>query len=356
MADYYCCPLEAAMRSVLPNVIRKAEVGHKRQLFARLAREVGTEEIEALRARAPLQAGVLDYLIAAQKPVIVAELSEQCDATHQVIQALAKKGLIISEDAKIERDPFERETFVAAGPIELNAEQATVFTRVRAAIAFSHPSHEADGNDGTDATREAPRALLLHGVTGSGKTRFTFRRSNSSSNAARPRSCSCRKSRSRPRRSSVSRRALPPRNTKSRSFTPTSVKASVMMNGTRFARAARASSSERGPPSSLHARISVSLSSMKNTRTPTSRRKRRAITDADLAVLRASMEKCACLLGSATPSLESFHNAQIGKYELLRLTTRVDDKKMPLIRIIDLRQESAKRSGNSLRAPDHRDP
>src|SRR6188474_3541039 len=46
MADYYCCPLEAAMRSVLPNVIRKAEVGHKRQLFARLAREVRTEQME----------------------------------------------------------------------------------------------------------------------------------------------------------------------------------------------------------------------------------------------------------------------------------------------------------------------
>ena len=35
----------------------------------------------------------------------------------------------------------------------------------------------------------------------------------------------------------------------------------------------------------------------------------------DIAVLRASMEKCAIVLGSATPSLESFHNAQTGKYE-----------------------------------------
>ena len=60
IADYYCCPIEAALRSVLPNVIRKAQVGHKRQLFARLAREVGVEEIEALRTKAPLQAGVVE--------------------------------------------------------------------------------------------------------------------------------------------------------------------------------------------------------------------------------------------------------------------------------------------------------
>lgn len=62
----------------------------------------------------------------------------------------------------------------------------------------------------------------------------------------------------------------------------------------------------------------------------------------DIAVLRGSMEKCAVLLGSATPSLESFHNAQLGKYELLRMTMRVDDKKMPFIRVVDLRMESKK--------------
>ena len=40
MADYYCCSIEAAMKSVLPNVIRKAEVGHQTRLFARLARRL----------------------------------------------------------------------------------------------------------------------------------------------------------------------------------------------------------------------------------------------------------------------------------------------------------------------------
>jgi primosomal protein N' (replication factor Y) len=48
------------------------------------------------------------------------------------------------------------------------------------------------------------------------------------------------------------------------------------------------------------------------------------------------------LLGSATPSLESYHNARTGKYELARLTARVDDRQLPLIRVIDLRQEFAK--------------
>ncbi|HZC34352.1 MAG TPA: primosomal protein N', partial [Chthoniobacterales bacterium] len=62
----------------------------------------------------------------------------------------------------------------------------------------------------------------------------------------------------------------------------------------------------------------------------------------DLAVVRAQMEKCTVVLGSATPSLESFHNVRIGKYRLLRLTARVDDRRMPMIRIVDLRPEFAK--------------
>jgi primosomal protein N' (replication factor Y) (superfamily II helicase) len=62
----------------------------------------------------------------------------------------------------------------------------------------------------------------------------------------------------------------------------------------------------------------------------------------DLAVVRGQIEGCAVLLGSATPSLESYHNARTGKYELARLTARVDDRQLPLIRVIDLRQEFAK--------------
>jgi hypothetical protein len=49
------------------------------------------------------------------------------------------------------------------------------------------------------------------------------------------------------------------------------------------------------------------------------------------------MEQCVVLLGTATPSLESYHNAVQGKYRLLNLTQRVDDCQMPLMRIVDLR-------------------
>ncbi|MBI5867571.1 MAG: primosomal protein N' [candidate division Zixibacteria bacterium] len=56
----------------------------------------------------------------------------------------------------------------------------------------------------------------------------------------------------------------------------------------------------------------------------------------DVAVVRARTNHAVCLLGSATPSCESFENAQTGKYELLRLTRRVQGRSMPLVRLVDL--------------------
>jgi primosomal protein N' (replication factor Y) len=60
----------------------------------------------------------------------------------------------------------------------------------------------------------------------------------------------------------------------------------------------------------------------------------------DVAVMRGKMHKAAVVLGSATPSVESYHNALRGKYELVRLSRRVDDRQMPNLRIIDMRLDS----------------
>ncbi len=65
----------------------------------------------------------------------------------------------------------------------------------------------------------------------------------------------------------------------------------------------------------------------------------------DVAVMRAKIERAAVVLGSATPSLESFYNARRGRYTLATLPSRVDNKKMPIMRIVDMRQEAIRRKG-----------
>jgi primosomal protein N' (replication factor Y) len=59
----------------------------------------------------------------------------------------------------------------------------------------------------------------------------------------------------------------------------------------------------------------------------------------DTAVYRARLEGAVALLGSATPSLETYHNAREGKYHLLELTARVADRPLAEVRIVDLREE-----------------
>jgi len=59
----------------------------------------------------------------------------------------------------------------------------------------------------------------------------------------------------------------------------------------------------------------------------------------DVAVMRGKMENAAVVLGSATPSLESFQNAKRGKYQLIELRERVEQRPMPEVELVDMRGE-----------------
>jgi primosomal protein N' (replication factor Y) len=61
----------------------------------------------------------------------------------------------------------------------------------------------------------------------------------------------------------------------------------------------------------------------------------------DVAIVRAKMENAVALLGSATPSMETFHHARSGKYELLTLASRVANRALASVEIVDLRQDFA---------------
>lgn len=57
----------------------------------------------------------------------------------------------------------------------------------------------------------------------------------------------------------------------------------------------------------------------------------------DLAVYRAHLNQCPVILGSATPSIESWHNATSGKYRLIRLEERAGEARPPTMRLLDIR-------------------
>ena len=68
----------------------------------------------------------------------------------------------------------------------------------------------------------------------------------------------------------------------------------------------------------------------------------------EVAAKRAQWHHCPLVLASATPSLESFHAAEQGRYQLLRLPSRVEDRPLPKVRVVDRRASS---SGRSILSP-----
>src|SRR5436189_2223163 len=71
---YYCCPIETVMRSMLPQVIRLAEVRWKKQLFVQPGCKIDNDQLEKLRERAPRQAELLKAISQLEAPVRAAQL------------------------------------------------------------------------------------------------------------------------------------------------------------------------------------------------------------------------------------------------------------------------------------------
>ena len=95
ISAYYCCPIETVMRSLLPQVIRRAEVGWKKQLFVRPTHKIDNEEIEKLRKRAPRQAELLEAISRLGTPMRAADLLRQTSLDNQTLRALVRRGLAI---------------------------------------------------------------------------------------------------------------------------------------------------------------------------------------------------------------------------------------------------------------------
>src|SRR5213592_2065801 len=123
MSTYYCCPIETVMRSLLPQVIRRAEVGWKKQLFVTASKEISAEDIEKLRRRAPKQAELLEAVSKLRKPIAAAELLRRTSLDNQTLRALEKRGFVILREEAVARDPHADEEFVASSSLTLNEEQ-----------------------------------------------------------------------------------------------------------------------------------------------------------------------------------------------------------------------------------------
>ncbi len=334
IAEYYCCPLETAMACVLPQVVRGAEVTSRRRNHVRVLRKATEEEMAVLTRKAPRQADALRAVMGFAEPRPVAEAAEAAGVSESVFRVLERNGWVVIEPVEVSRDPYGGESFLPTTNLCLNDEQRIALEAVNEAV--------------TNPDGASP--FLLHGVTGSGKTEIYLQGIRHALDLGKTALVL------------VPEIALTPQTVERFKGRFASIQQEVavlhshLSAGERYDEWYKIHSGRAciviGARSAVFApldRLGIIIvdeeheGSYKQEEAPRYHAR-------DVAVLRARRENCAIVLGTATPSIESWHNTTSGKYRLLTLSQRVDDRRMPVIRILDLRRAS-KAGGDAVFAP-----
>ena len=329
MANYYVTPLHTVLRSFLPGTIRDDSIAKKIRRVVSLIKQASGVEWERLQRRAPQQQKIIEALLKANEKIPLSTLLEQTSANASSMTALAKAGWILIEEEVCARDPFAGEKVLSSPPPTLNSDQEKVIQVLYEEL------------DSISEKKCPSLPFLLHGVTGSGKTEVYLR--------AIERALALGKS----ALVLVPEIALTPQTVerfRSRFETTMGTRLIAVLHshlseGERHEEWLRLHRGEAriaiGARSAVFAPLqNLGLiivdeeheGSYKQEESPRYHAR-------DVAVMRAHLEKCPIVLGSATPSMESFYNTQNpgAKYRLLELPLRADYQKMPLVRVLDLR-------------------
>jgi primosomal protein N' (replication factor Y) (superfamily II helicase) len=317
MGKYYCCPVELAVRSALPEAVRKSKISWKERQFVR-KRTISNEDFAKLLKRAPKQARIIE-LLHNTEGMFAALLLAKSEATDSALKALAAKGFIEISDQVEERDPFGGEIFLPSEPLQLTAEQATALVLCNQAID------------------KPEKPVLIHGVTGSGKTEIYLQAIDHCLHQGKDAIVLVPEIALTPQTVERFRARFPKQRI--------TVLHSNLSAGERHDQWHKIRDGEShiviGARSAVFAPVQALGLIVVDEEHETSYKQDEAprYNARDLAVMRGKLESAAVVLGSATPSLESFYNARRGRYTLATLAQRVDHKKMPLMRIVDMRQE-----------------
>jgi primosomal protein N' (replication factor Y) len=330
MAGYYACGIDSVIETMIPVAVRRG-AGLKQEKLLSLARRLAPDELAALEKRAPQQARLYRFLEQQIRPHAKRLVLERLGQTAAVVSALVARGLVREEARRIERvayaDDHALGELVAAQPHVLNDEQQRAVAIASARLASGKFS-----------------VALLHGVTGSGKTEVYLRAIDEALQAGggvvflvpevalTPQTVA--RLRSRLEAIAGGHRCV--------------VWHSHLSEGERLdGWLALATGEARvvvGARSAVFAPVkNLRLIVVDEEHEPAYKQDETPrYHGRDVAVMRAKLNGAFGLLGSATPSLESFANVQAGKYELVQLTRRVDTRKLPHIDIVDLRIEALK--------------
>lgn len=305
--------LSEALQLMLPPGYRygKERVGVKRQQIVTLQ----NPDVQ-LRANATAQRRMLDIL-RVRPQMLAAELIKEAAASHSSLESLAKQGVVTIGETTLERE-VEWEP-VSDPPLLLTEEQADALRII---------DEERQG---------AKRPVLIHGVTGSGKTEIYLRIISDVIQAGKQAIVL------------VPEIALTPQMLSrfgARFGQKISVLHSALSLGERFDQWWKIYRGEVsvviGARSAVFAPTpNLGLIVLDEEHESTYKQEEGSIRylTRDVAIKRCELEGGQVILGSATPALESYHKALQGSFRLVQLTKRVEERALPQVEIVDMRKE-----------------
>lgn len=325
MKSYYCASMQSVLESMIPAVVRS---GRNPTLAKEVSikRILGGEELEKLSKRAPAQAKLYEILLENKAPMLRAAILKMARASDSAVQALISKGVFSEAEKIMERNAYADDISdaerVSSAPHKLNKEQAAALSDIVSKI---------------ESKKFA--AHLLYGVTGSGKTEVYMQ----AMQKVLENGGSCI--------FLVPEISLTPQTVgrlRSRlgGFgTELVVWHSGLSDGQRLdAWRALAEGRARvvvGARSCVFAPIEnpdliivdeEHDGAYKQDKNP-------RYNGRDAAVMRAHISNSVCVLGSATPSLETLYNVRQKKYSQSKIISRIDGAQMPKIKIVDMKYE-----------------
>ncbi len=324
MARYYCTSMSKATSAILPSSVRKDT---KELSKAFIKRGISIPEMrkmaEELRDKKPKQAQVIDILLQHTKGLFLSELLEQPQITLSPIETLIKNQILIKEAVTIDRSLLEDEEFFPLPPKELNEEQKRVFDII-----------------GDDLEKSLFKTHLIYGITGSGKTEIYMQLiqraidQNKGVIVLVP---------------EIALTTQTIERFKSRFTTRIAILHHRLSDGERVDAWNRIRKGEIpivvGARSAIFSPIPNLGLIIVDEEHETSYKQ---IEDSpcyharDIAIKRGQLTNSVVVLGSATPSIESMHNAKEGRFVLHTIQNRAGNAQRPQVTIIDMKHECEK--------------
>lgn len=327
MARYYATPIHKVLKCMVPSSLRRETKEKQQRYVMRLKTREELQKIcRDLREKHSAQAEVLDAMLLVKKGILLTELLEKTGGSRSPVDTLVKKGLLKMDIVRIDRSPLVNEEYLKTRPKQLNSEQQAALERICRSL-------EA-GRFGTH---------LVHGITGSGKTEIYLQAIDRALSLGKgvimlvP---------------EISLTAQTIQRFRSRFEGNIAILHHRLSHGERFDEWERIQKGKAkiviGARSAVFSPVpdlGLLIVDEEHEATYKQTDEQPCYHARDVAVMRGSMNQASVILGSATPSLESYRNAKEGKYQLSVLKTRAEKSEMPEVTIVDMKREYQKAKG-----------